>query len=152
MVQIVSPEALIVANNAGQQFGVYHIGIIGPAENQGTWRAQATAEHVRRLPAGTSVWLQAEAGITNPRDNVALRHVLRDGDPDKPVAAELLRAGSVWVFPDGGTVTPTCTAIGKLRRCWRGPAVGESPGSTAIFKPRGATHGGYPINPRFYPR
>ena len=151
VVQIISPEALIVANSAGQQFGVYHIGIIGPAENQGTWRAQATAEHVRRLAAGTSVWLQAEDGITNPRDDVALRHVLRDGDPDKPVAAELLRAGSVWVFPDGRHRLTDLYGDRQAEAVLaRASSWGES-GSTAIFKPRGAIHGGYPINPAVQP-
>jgi hypothetical protein len=151
VVQIVSPEALVVTNSAGQQFGVYHIGIIGPAENQGTWRAQATAEHARQLPVGSRVWLQAEDGIANPRDNVALRHVLRDGNPDKPVAADLLRAGSVWVFPDGRHRYVDLYGDRQAEAVLAGASSWGESGSTALFKPRGAAHGGYPINPLVQP-
>ena len=139
VVQVVSPEMLIVTNSAGQEFGVWQIGIIGPAENQGSWRTQATAEQARRLPAGTRIWLQAEDGIDNPLDNLTLRHVLRDGDPTKPVAAELLRAGSAWVFPHGRHRYVDLYGDRQAEAVLaRAGSWGES-GSTEIFKPRGAT-------------
>ena len=97
--QIIGPATLAVRNDAGERFNVWHIGLIGPTEGQGDWLRRAAVEQSNRIPPGTRVWLQAEDGLENPDAGVVLRHVLRDADPNKPVGAELVRAGGVWVFP-----------------------------------------------------
>jgi hypothetical protein len=151
VVQVGGPEILMVQNAAGQQFIVWHIGIIGPHASQEPYRQQATAFHAQRLPPGTRVWLEAQSGLQNPTPEVALRHVLRDADPAKPVAAELLQAGAVWVFPHtihayvDGYADRQAEAVLARAGGW------AQTRSSEIFKPRGVERGGFPIDPRVRP-
>jgi hypothetical protein len=148
---VVSPAALAVRNDAGQQFYVHHIGIIGPTEGQGEWNVRARSDHASRLPGGTRVWLQAEEGLGSPAEGWALRHVLREGAPDRPIAAELLRSGGVWVFPHSHhDFVPLYANLQAEAVVTRTGAWGETP-SSAVFRPRGISGGGYPINPAVVP-
>jgi endonuclease YncB( thermonuclease family) len=149
--QIVGPATLAVRNDAGERFNVWQIGIIGPTEGQGDWLRRAAAEQSNRIPPGTRVWLQTEDGIENPDDGWVLRHVLRDADPNKPVAAELVRAGGVWVFPHAHHRYAQLYADLQAEAVvTRTGAWAETP-SSAVFRPRGVTNGGFPINPAVEP-
>lgn len=150
VVRVTSPIALLVENAAGERFGVVHIGIAGPTEDQGDWRKRATEVHGRLLGAGTRVLLMSEPSLRAPYGNWTLRHVLRE--PNRPpVAGELLRAGAVWVFPDAihafvwDYADLQAEAVKARAGAW------AETGSSTVYRPRGAEHGGFPINPQVVP-
>ena len=149
--QVIGPDVLIVQNEVGERFYVRHIGLLGPSQLQGEWLRQATAEHARRFPPGTRVWLQAEDRLPNPEPQWTLRPVLREGAPGQPVGGELLRAGGVWVFPHAHhSYVQLYADLQAEAVVTRSGAWGETP-SSAIYRPRGVAAGGYPINPAVEP-
>lgn len=149
--RVSGPDSLRVRNDQGASFTVWHIGIIGPFEGQGDWREQATRQQQALLPVGTRVYLAAEPGIESSTSGVALRHVFTADDRRTPIAAKLLAAGSVWVYPDGihayvdDFADQQAAAVVERSGAW------SETRSTAIFRPRGAAHGGYPIDPQVRP-
>lgn len=147
VVQVTTPETLLVENAAGQRFAVSHIGILGPAEAQQSWRGRSTEEHARRLAPGARVWLVGHEGLANP-DGVSMRHVLLDGDPKRPVAAELLRAGTVWVYPHSMHAYVESYADRQAEAVTARSGAWAEVKTSAVFRPRGESHGGLPINPR----
>src|SRR6266540_2423470 len=151
VVQATAPEILRARNGLGDEFEVSHIGIIGPSAGQGEWRPRATDQHRQLLPAGTRVWLEAQEGLANPRDRLALRHVFREDDRSEPVGAALLRAGSVWIFPHAMHAFVSLYADRQAEAVISQAGAWGETNSSAIFRPRGASFGGFPIAPRVQP-
>ena len=62
------PDSFVLAvrNARGEEFAVWHIGIVGPSPRQGDWRGRGIAQQRSLLPPGTRVWLEKEAGISDP--------------------------------------------------------------------------------------
>jgi endonuclease YncB( thermonuclease family) len=150
VVGIQESSELVVRNAQGAQFGVRHIGIIGPTRSQGEWRGRAIEQHRALIPEGTRIWLQRQEGLENTLTGVALRHVsLAPGQ--QSVAEQLLRSGAVWVFPHWRHsrvweyADAQAAAVSARDGAWS-----ETKTST-IFKPRGATRGGFPIDPEVAP-
>jgi hypothetical protein len=149
--RVVDPARFVAENRAGERFVVWHLGVIGPTENQGDWFRQSTEEQARRLPVGTRVWIQSEGNVPPPADGWVVRHVLRDADPNRLVGADLLRAGSVWVYPHARHshaelyANRQAEAVATRTGSW-----GETQ-SSEVFRPRGAAFGGYPVTPRLVP-
>jgi endonuclease YncB( thermonuclease family) len=150
VVEIQDSTELLVRNAQGAQFGVRHIGIIGPARSQGDWRARALEQHRALIPTGTRVWLQRQEGLDNTANGIALRHVsLAPGQ--QAFAEQLLRSGSVWVFPHSRHsrlweyADAQAAAVSGRSGAW------SETRTSAIFKPRGAERGGFPIDPEVAP-
>ena len=150
VVDILDGYALRVRNARGEEFAVWHIGIVGPALEQGDWRARAIEQHRALIPAGTRLWLQKQDGLQNPSPRLTLRHVsLGPGQP--PLAERLLRSGAVWVYPHvihahvWQYADAQAAAVAARAGAW------AETRSSRVFKPRGATHGGYPIDPEVAP-
>jgi hypothetical protein len=148
VVGVAGPSVVLAESASGERLRVWHLGIIGPTEDQGDWAAQSTEVHRQLLARGARVWLEAEAGREAPFDGLVLRHVLRDGDPARPVAGELLRAGTVWVFPHLQHAYVEAYADRQAEAVRARAGAWGLTGSSAVFLPRGEQHGGYPINPR----
>lgn len=150
VVETLDGFALRVRNARGEEFFVWHIGIIGPAVEQGDWRARAIEQHRALIPPGARVWLQKQEGLPNPSPRLALRHVSL-GPGQAPLGERLLRSGAVWVYPHimharvWEYADAQAEAVAAHAGTW-----GETK-STSIFKPRGATHGGYPIDSEVAP-
>lgn len=146
VVQVTTPDTLLVENAAGQRFAVSHIGILGPAETQPSWRERSTGEHARRLPAGSRVWLESHQGLADP-PGVSMRHVLLNGDPVRPVAADLVRAGTAWVYPHTVHAYVESYADRQAEAVIAHSGAWAETKTSAVFRPRGESHGGFPINP-----
>ena len=99
VVRIIDPARLQVQGRNGERFVVWQMGIIGPTQGQGDWFRKGTDELSRRLPPGSRVWLQSDGDVSQQDNTGVVRQILRDGDASQPLGAELLRAGTVWVFP-----------------------------------------------------
>jgi hypothetical protein len=148
VVGVAGPAVVLADSPSGERLRVWHLGTIGPTEDQGNWATQATEAHRKLLARGTRVWLEAEPGLEAPIDGLVLRHVLRDGDPARPVGGELLKAGTVWVFPHAHHAYVEAYADRQAEAVRaRAGAWGET-GASAVFLPRGEQRGGFPINPR----
>ncbi len=149
--QVLGPETLLVENDAGATFRVWHIGVVGPSSDQGDWRDRATNAHASLLPAGTRVWLERVPDLAQQNQTLLLRHVFRADRMDRPLGADLVRSGFVWVYPHGSH------AYRELYADLQAQAVGEGAGawgethSSAVFHPRGTSHGGLPIDPAVAP-
>jgi hypothetical protein len=151
VVSVAGPSVLQVESPTGERLRVWHLGIIGPTEAQGDWAPRATETHRRALARGSRVWLETEPGLEPPVDGLVLRHVLRDGDPAQPVGGELLRAGTVWVFPHAQHAYLEDYADLQAEAVRAGAGAWGEGGSSAVFLPRGEQHGGFPIAPRVLP-
>lgn len=156
VVSVAGPEVLNVRNRAGQEFSVWHVGIIGPAENQGEWRLQATRYHMGLVSPGASVWIEVQDGLRSQESPVVLGHVWRaeeylSGTSSRTVAAHLLRAGFVWVYPHSvHSLAPEYASLQAQAVLARSGLWAETR-STAIFLPKGESFGGFPINPAVRP-
>jgi hypothetical protein len=151
VIRAMGPEILQVEGANGAQVIVWHVGIIGPAADQGIWRQQGTAVHAQHLPAGTRVWLERLDGPSALRPGWTLRHVFRDSQPEQPTAADLLRAGSVWVYPHVIHDFVDSFADRQAEAVLTRAGAWAETNSSAIFRPRDVEHGGYPINPAVLP-
>ncbi len=156
VVSIASPEVLNVRNRAGQEFSVWHVGIIGPAESQGDWRLRATRYHMSLVSPGTSVWIEVQDGLRSPGSSVVLAHVWRaeeylSGTPSRTVAADLLRAGFVWVYPHSAHALAPDYASLQAQAVLARSGLWAETRSTAIYLPKGERFGGFPINPSVRP-
>jgi endonuclease YncB( thermonuclease family) len=150
VVEVAETADLLVRNAQGTQFGVRHIGIIGPTRSQGDWRGRAIEQHRALIPPGTRVWLQRQEGLDNTSTGLALRHVSL-GPGQQAVAEQLLRSGSVWVFPHSKHsrmweyADAQATAVTTRTGAWADTK------TSTVYKPRGATRGGLPIDPEVLP-
>ena len=161
VVDAVAPHLLRVQDGDAPPFIIWHIGVIGPPlraddsdEPEGSGASdftRATQLHAELLPAGTPVWVEREPGLDNPDPRIALAHVLGGGDSETPVGARLLRAGAVWVYPHARhRYTPSYADRQAEAALARAGLWGET-GSTAVFRPTGEAHGGFPHSPRVRP-
>ena len=151
VVNVTGPSTLVAENAAGERLRIWQLGVIGPTQEQGNWAARATEEHRRLVAPGARVWLEAEPGLEAPIEGVALRHVLPDGDASRPIGAELLRGGMVWVYPHNLHAYVTEYADRQAEAVRSRAGAWAETGSSAIFLPRGESQGGFPVNPRVVP-
>ena len=142
------PDSFVLAvrNARGEEFAVWHIGIVGPSPRQGDWRGRGIAQQRSLLPPGTRVWLEKEAGISDPAPDLLLRDV-SSGPGQAPVAERLLRAGTVWVFPHGKHAHMLDYADAQAAAVSAKAGAWAETKTSGVFKPRGTTRGGFPIDP-----
>jgi hypothetical protein len=148
---VLGPDYLLVKNAYGEYFGVWHIGLIGPSNEQPDWRARGTDYHRRVLPPGTRIWLQRSDGLTDPGPELVFRHVYLNRNDDLPLGASLLRAGYVWVYPHATHSYWDVYADRQADAVIAHAGAWAQTGSSAIFHPRGESHGGFPVNPSVIP-
>ena len=150
VVDVQESNELLVRNTQGAQFGVRHIGIIGPTRGQGDWRGRAIEQHRALIPPGTRVWLQRQDGLENASAALTLRHVsLAPGQ--QAVAEQLLRSGAVWVFPHATHTRLWEYADAQAAAVTARAGAWSETRTSTIFKPRGAMRGGFPIDPEVAP-
>lgn len=150
--RVVGPELVEVRNALGERLRVWHVGVIGPDEVQGEWRMRATQMHAELLQPGTRVWLEIQHGAKDEsRGRWVYRHVYRDGAPDEPIGAALLRSGMTWVFPHTSHGFIPSFANDQAMAVAQRAGLWEETQSSAVFQPEGSTYGGFPIDPRVLP-
>src|SRR5438132_787928 len=142
--------ALSVRNAAGTEYTVWHIGIIGPTRGQGDWRARAIDLHRSLLRSGTRVWLEKQAGLDDVSQQLWLRHVSL-GPGQRPIAEQLLRAGTVWVFPHSTHAWALDYADAQAAAVSGRIGAWADTKTSTIFRPRGTSRGGFPIDPAVSP-
>ena len=139
--------AVGVANARGQQFGVWHVGVLGPTSRQADWQAYGIEQHRGLLPPGTRVWLEKPSGVSDPGPDRLLRHISL-GPGQRPLAERLLRGGAVWLFPHG--MHPWAVDYAEAQAAAARDATGVWAGMS-LFRPQGASRGGYPVDPAVEP-
>ncbi len=149
VLRVEGPETLVVTNASGERLRVWSAGIIGPSREQGDWRDRATQVHDSLVPPGTRVWLEREPALSDAQP--LLRHVFLPDRVEEPVAADLLRSGSVWVYPHGSHAFRELYADLQARAVLDRVGPWAETRSTAVFLPRGSAHGGLPIDPAVSP-
>jgi hypothetical protein len=82
---------------------------------------------------------------------VVLRHVLRSPEAEEPIAAELLRSGYVWVYPDAIHRFAEVYGDHQAQAATARAGGWAETKSSAVFRPRGELRGGFPVNPEVIP-
>lgn len=159
VVEVLGPDRLTVRNARGERFTVVHAGLIGPHETQGDWRQRGLTEHARLLPARARVWLEAvdvsvgtsASPSSGQAETDAVRHVFTEADLTEPVAGSLLRRGLVWVYPHALHQYAELYADRQAEAVIARSGAWAETRSSEIFRARGTTHGGFPMDPRARP-
>jgi hypothetical protein len=153
--RVIGPETIQVRNPAsGERFRVWHVGVIGPTPDQdgGQWHLRATQSHAQLLPPGTRVRLESQEGAKQPpSDRWVYRHVYREDTFDVPLGADLLRSGMTWVYPHASHPFSALFADEQAAAIANRWGLWAETQSSEVFFPEGASHGGFPVNPRVIP-